>query len=81
MGLFTLKKKAKILGRGLKRMMIALFTAILFALSVYAFIAAATATGYWAVVLFLSAIVLMVGAFVFLYAQGITKVESQGDSK
>jgi hypothetical protein len=81
MGLFTLKRIAKVLWRGLKRMVIALFTASLFGLSVYAFIAAATAVGYGSVILFLSAIVLLAWAFRFLYAQGITHVERKDDDK
>ena len=75
------KIDGKILARGLKRMVLALITAFLFGLSVYAFILTATATGYWAVVLFLSAIALLGGSFIFMYAQGITGTESQGDSK
>ena len=75
------KKDKGALKIGLKRVAIALFTAFLFALSAFAFIATATATGYWAVILFLSAIVLLVWAFVFLYAQGITTQESKGETK
>lgn len=71
----------KILKTGLKRVAIALLTAFLFAMSVLAFIVTATATGYWAVILFISGIVLMIWAFVFLYAQGITGDESQGENK
>ena len=66
------KEDASALKSGLTRTLVALFTAFLFGLSVFAFIATATATGYWAVLLFLSAIVLMVFAFIFLYAQGIS---------
>lgn len=73
------KKDTATLKIGLKRMMVALFTAVLFALSVYSFIATATVTGYWAVVLFLSAIVLLVWAFILLYAQGITRVRIRGE--
>ena len=65
------KNDASALKTGLKRMAVALFTAFLFGLSVFAFIATATATGYWAVLLFIAAIVLLVWAFIFLYAQGI----------
>lgn len=81
MGLYTLKKIAKVLWRGLKRMVVALFTASMFALSVYAFIAAATAVGYWSVILFIAAIVLMYWALRFLYAQGNTDAESGGETK
>lgn len=69
------------LWRGLKRMVMALFTAGLLGLSVYAFIATATATGYWAVVLFASGIVQMGWAFRLLKAQGTNKAESDGDVK
>ena len=65
------KKDTSTLKIGLKRMVLALFTAVLFALSIFSFIATATATGYWAVILFISAIVLLGWAFVLLYAQGI----------
>lgn len=75
------KKDTSALKLGLKRMLIALFTAFLFASSVFSFIATATATGYWAVVLFLAAIVQLVWAFIFLYAQGITREESKGDKQ
>jgi fatty acid desaturase len=75
------KTDTRTLRQGLKRTLIAILTAVLFALSVYNFIAVATATGYWAVILFFSAIVLLVWAFILLYAQGITHVESKGDNK
>ena len=77
----NLEKKAWVLWRGFKRMMTALFTAALFGLSVYDFIATAKATGYWAVVLFISGIVIMRWAFRLLNAQGANKVESDGDVK
>lgn len=76
-----LNKKAEVLWRGLKRMVTALITAGLFGLSVYDFIATATATGYWAVVLFISGIVIMRWAFRLLNAQGANKAESDGDIK
>lgn len=75
------KKDTATLKTGLKRLAIALLTAFLFALSVFAFVATATATGYWAVVLFFSAIVLMFWVFILLYAQGISHTEGKGDSK
>lgn len=66
------KADAKALRRGFKRMVVALFTALLFGLSIFAFIAAASATGYWAVILFFSAVVLTIWTVIFVYAQGIT---------
>ena len=77
----TAKTDFEALKRGFKRTVLALLTAILFGLSVFAFIATATATGYWAVVLFLSAIVLMFWAFVLLYAQGVVRTGRYGGSK
>ncbi len=65
---------------GLKRTGLALVTVFLAALSVYSFIATATATGYVAVFLFFAAIVLLFWAVVFLYAQGIINVGSRGES-
>ena len=67
------KMDANILKLGLKRMLIAIITAALFFFSVCGFIAVATATGYLAVFIFLTSIVAMVCAFIFLYAQGITR--------
>ena len=75
------KKDTSALKTGLKRMVIALFTALLFAFAVISFIFTATATGYWAVILFLAAIVELVWAFILLYAQGITREESKGETK
>lgn len=75
------KTDARTLKQGLKRMLVALFTAGLFTLSVFDFIAVAKATGYWAVLCFFAAIIAMVLAFVLLYAQGIAPDESKGDDK
>lgn len=72
------KADVKALKHGGKRVLVALFTTILFILSIVSFIAVATAKGYVAVILFISGIVLLVWAFIFLYAQGITKIESRG---
>lgn len=65
------KADARAVRRGLKRMALALITAILFAISVFTFVAVAYVTGYLAVLLFISAITVMGLAFIFLYAQGI----------
>jgi hypothetical protein len=78
------KTDVKVLKRGLKRMGLALLTAALFAISVISLIKVATAPGYLAVLLFIIAILEMVMAITFLYAQGLSpKVsnESQGDCK
>lgn len=74
-------RDVRTLKQGLKRTVFALFTAVTFAFSVCCFIATATAPGYLAVALFLTAIVAMGIAFIFLYAQGIARMESQGESK
>ena len=78
--LFT-RADAMALRRGIRRMMLALATAILFALAVFAFVATATAPGYWAVILFLAAIVFTGWTLILLYAQGIIRTESKGESK
>ena len=83
LSLFT-KTDATTLKRGLKRMVIALFTAVLFAIAIFGFIVTAIATGYMAVMIFLTSVVILGCAFAFVYAQGITRwtlVESQGDDK
>lgn len=81
--LFT-RSDAVALKRGLKRMMIALLTVVLFGIAVFGFIVTAISPGYLAVLLFIASIVALIFAFVFLYAQGLTRkphVESQGDDK
>lgn len=75
------KKDTATLKIGLKRMVLALFTAVLFAVSVFCFIAVATAPGYLAVVMFITALFALVCGIIFLYAQGITNKESNGDDK
>ena len=74
-------KNVKILGRGFTRVVVALFTAATFGLSVLDFIAVASATGYCAVALFIAAIMLLLVAVILLYSQGITNKESKGDGK
>lgn len=78
------KSDVKTLRRGLKRMVFALATAALFALSVWAFIGTATAPGYVAVLLFLAAILWLGMALILLYSMGITRrtrMESKGERK
>lgn len=75
------KKDASVLTRGLKRTVIALWTVAEFAISVLGLIAVAAAPGYLAVILFLASILIMGIAFILLYVQGITYVESKGDRK
>ena len=75
------KTDVETLKLGLKRMLLAIGTAALFALSVLCFILVATAEGYWAVIVFFAALVFAVCGFIFLYAQGITHVGSKGDNK
>ena len=67
------KTDFSILWRGCKRMAFALVTAALFALSVYGFIATATSTGYWAVILFIASVISLGVGFLFLYVQGIIR--------
>lgn len=78
------KEDARIVVTGLKRTLLALLTAAFFAIAVIGFIAVASKHGYMAVLLFFASVVSLIGAFVFLYAQGIaTKIfpESKGDDK
>ncbi len=74
--IFT-KTDVSTLRRGLRRTLLALLTALIFALSIFCFITVATETGYLAVFLFLAAIVFMGFAFILLYAQGILHTMSQ----
>ena len=78
------KNDKRILARGVRRTILALVTAMMFAMSVFCLVEVATARGYLAVFLFFAAIVTMALAFVLLYAQGIlqkTTQESKGESK
>jgi hypothetical protein len=75
------KNDARTLVVGLKRTLLALVTATILAISVIGFIAVAKATGYIAVLLFFASILGLLGAYILLYAQGITCIESRGESK
>ena len=75
------KSDARVIVRGLKRILLALLTAATFAIAVIGLIVVATAPGYLAVVLFFASILAMVCSFVLLYAQGIICIESKGESK
>lgn len=78
--LFT-KADVNALTQGVKRVLFALITAATFALAVFCFIITATATGYIAVALFLAAVALAIWTIVLVYAQGISRIERQGDGK
>lgn len=81
---FMNKADANTLKRGLKRTLLAILTAALFVFSIYSFIAVATARGYLAVLLFIIAILALVGSYILLYAQGIISEmvnESKGERK
>lgn len=75
------KTNAKSLWLGCKRVLVALLTAASFVLTVYAFFAVATATGYWAVALFIAAVLLTIWSVALLYAQGVVYVESEDDDE
>ena len=66
---------------GLRRTLFALITAAIFAFSVFCFIAVAMVHGYLAVALFIVALMALGFSFLFLYAQGITRVESKSEKK
>ena len=75
------KNDARVVARGLKRTLLALLTAAMFAIAVIGLIAVANAPGYLAVILFFTSILALGGSFILLYAQGIIRVESKGESK
>ena len=75
------KIDTQILTRGLKRMLLALLTGAMFTLSVWGLIEVAFAPGYLAVLLFFASVTIFGGALLLLYAQGITRVESQGENE
>lgn len=66
---------------GLKRTLLALLTAAILAISVIGFITVAKVNGYMAVLLFFASVLGLIGSFILLCAQGITRVESRGESK
>ena len=74
-------RDTKTLAFGLKRTVLALLTAAMFALSVLGFIKVASATGYIAVLVFFGSVIALLTSFVLLYAQGVTGAESKGESK
>ena len=78
--LFT-KADARTLGRGIKRMTLALITAAMFALAVNSFLMVGFKSGWWAVVAFMCGIVLSLIAVFLLYAQGIARVGKTGEVK
>jgi 1,4-dihydroxy-2-naphthoate octaprenyltransferase len=75
------KNDTRVVVRGIKRTLIALLNAAAFAISVLCFITTATVTGYWAVLMFFVGLLTLAAAFMLLYAQGIIRVESQGEGK
>lgn len=78
------KNDARTVVRGLKRTLLALLTAALFAIAVLGFIVVAKAPGYLAVVLFFASVLALICSFILLYAQGITlkgTEERAGESK
>ena len=75
------KNDARVVARGLRRTLVALLNAATFAVAVIGFIAVAKATGYLAVLMFFVSLLMLVASFILLYAQGIIRVESQGERK
>jgi energy-converting hydrogenase Eha subunit C len=53
----------------------------MFAIAVIGLITVAKAPGYLAVVLFFASVLALIASFILLYAQGIIRVESKGESK
>ena len=78
------KTDIRTLARGLRRLTVALITAVTFVIAALGFIAVAFTEGYFAVLLFLVSLVILAIAFTLLYAQGIgpkTYTESKGERK
>lgn len=78
------KTDAKILKRGLKRVGVALLTALIFVSSLVGLIVTATAPGYLAVMLFLLSAMGLLATYILMYAQGLNRrisKESKGESK
>ena len=76
------KTDIKTLKRGLRRVTVALITALAFVTAVIGLVATAFAQGYLAVLLFLLSLVILGLAFTLVYAQGIgpkTYTESKGE--
>lgn len=69
------RRDAGIIARGLKRTVLALLTTFMLVIAVIGYIAVASVDGYMAVLLFFASTVALVGSFIFLYAQGITRKE------
>ena len=75
------KADLRILKKGLARLGFALFTTALFAASVCGLITVAFIHGYRAVLIFIASIVMLLVAFLFLYAFGLGDVEVKGDAE
>lgn len=76
------KTDIKTFKRGLRRVTVALITALAFVIAIIGFIAVAFVNGYLAVLLFLASLAALGIAFILLYAQGIgpkTYTESKGE--
>ena len=76
------KTDIKTLKRGLRRVAVALITALAFVMAIIGIIAVASVKGYLAVLLFLASLVELGIAFTLLYSLGIgpkTYTESKGE--
>lgn len=71
------KTDVNALKRGLRRMTLALYTAVTFAVSLVGFIAVAMVPGYLAVLLFFVSIFVAGFSFILLYAQGIVREKTK----
>lgn len=78
------KADVRILKRGLKRVGVAVLTALIFVSSVVGLIVTATAPGYLAVLLFLLSVMGLLATYILMYAQGLNRrlrTESKGEVK
>ncbi len=78
---FMNKDDVRVVTMGLKRTLLALLTAAMLAGAVMGFIAVTKVSGYMAVLVFFASVLALIGSFIFLCAQGITRAESRGESK
>ena len=75
------KKDVRVVARGIRRTILALLTAATLGASMLGFYTVSIVSGYMAVLLFFASVLGIVVAVMLLYAQGIIRTESNGESK
>ncbi len=69
------------LTRGLKHILLSLISVVMFAASASGFIVTAIVPGYLAVAAFIASIAAAVATYILVYAQGLIRTASRGESK